>query len=410
MPQYCKQTFIMLQLPIKKDTFSMERSIKMETRKLYYEDCHLQTFTAVVTACREAENGFLVTLDATAFYPEGGGQPCDLGMIADAQVLDVQEEGDAVVHLCSKALPVGQAVNGTICWERRFDLMQQHTGEHIVSGIAHKLFGCHNVGFHMGSDVITIDFDIVIPQEKLPQIEQLANEAVMKNLPVICSYPEPEALQTIPYRSKKQLPWPVRIVEIPGADICACCGVHTKTTGEIGLIKLLSCVKFHQGVRIEMVCGIRAWAMMAEIYEQNRLVSQAFSAKILETGAAAERMNEALAAEKYRAAGLEKQLFQWIARSYVNHGDVVHFAENLSSSAVRELAEQIACVCSGMAAVFSQNGDGTLFMSLVNKTGSVTEVGKALIEAFGGKGGGKEGFFQGSITAAPDDITAFFAR
>ena len=382
----------------------------METRKLYYEDCHLQEFTAVVTACRETEKGFWVSLDATAFYPEGGGQPCDLGILADAKVLDVQEEGETVVHLCSKALPVGQSVNGSILWSRRFDLMQQHTGEHIVSGIVHSLFGCHNVGFHMGSDVITIDFDTVIPQEKLPEIEQLANEAVMKNLPVVCSYPEPEALQTIPYRSKKQLPWPVRIVEIPGIDICACCGVHTKTTGEIGFIKLLSCVKFHQGVRIEMVCGTRACAFMAEIYEQNRLVSQAFSAKLLETGSAAARMNEALAAEKYRATGLEKQLFRWISKSYVNYGDVVHFAENLSSSAVRELAEQIAGVCGGMAAVFSQNSDGSLFMSLVNKTGSVAETGKALLGAFGGKGGGRDGFFQGSITATKEAICAFFAR
>ncbi len=382
----------------------------METRKLYYEDCHLWEFTAAVTACQETEKGYAVELDATAFYPEGGGQPCDLGTLSDARVLDVREVDGQILHLCDKALSVGQAVTGVIDWGRRFDLMQQHTGEHMVSGIVHAMFGCHNVGFHMGADVITIDFDAVIPQERLPEIERLANEAVMKNLPVVCGYPEPEALQALPYRSKKQLPWPVRIVEIPGIDICACCGVHTKTTGEIGLIKLLSCVKFHQGVRIEMVCGTRAYGLMAEVYEQNRQVSKAFSAKILETGAAAERMNQALAEEKYRAAGLEKQLFCWIAKSYVNHGDVIHFSENLSPAAVRELAERIACVCGGMAAVFSQNSDGNLFMCLLNKSGSVAETGKALIDAFRGKGGGKEGFFQGSITATPDRIAEFFTR
>lgn len=380
----------------------------METRKLYYEDCHLREFNATVIACAETEKGFWVELDATAFYPEGGGQACDLGTLGNAAVLDVRERGEQILHLCDKALPTGETVTGRIDWGRRFDLMQQHTGEHIVSGILHRMFGCHNVGFHVGGDTVTIDFDIPVPAEALETVEQQANQAVYENLPVRCWYPSPQELPAIPYRTKRELPWPVRIVQIPGVDTCACCGVHTAYTGEVGQIKLLSCIKFHQGVRIEMVCGERARQLLSRVYEQNRLVGQAFSAKILETAAVAQRMNEALAAEKFRAAGLERQIFDFIAESYVNHGDVVYFADDLSTAAVRELAERIARCCGGTAAVFSGSDDAGYSICLVNKTEPVAELGKRLTQTLGGRGGGKPGFFQGSVKATKAQIVELF--
>ena len=380
----------------------------METRKLYYEDCHLREFTATVTDCRETEKGFAVCLNATAFYPEGGGQACDLGTLGEAKVLDVREQEDRIVHLCDRAVPVGQQVRGKVYWERRFDLMQQHTGEHIVSGIIHAMFGCHNVGFHMGADAITIDFDAPIPPETLPEIEKQANEAVFRNLPVHCWYPDKEALQQLPYRTKRALPWPVRIVEIPGIDLCACCGVHTAFTGEVGIIKLLSCVKFHQGVRMEMVCGSRALAFLSRVYEQNCLVSQAFSAKLMETGAAAQRMNEALAAEKFRAVSLERQLFDTIGQRYAGQGDVVYFAEVLAPGSVRELAERIARCCTGTAAVFSGDDKTGYTVCLTNKDEDVGQLGRELSEALGGRGGGKPGFFQGQIKGTKDEILKFF--
>ena len=380
----------------------------METRKLYYEDCHIKAFTANVIACGETEKGFLLELDATAFYPEGGGQACDLGTLGGAKVLDVQEDGERILHLCDRVLSVGKQVTGVIDWERRFDLMQQHTGEHIVSGILHAMFGCHNVGFHIGAEAVTIDFDMPVPAEALETVEQQANRAVYENLPVRCWYPSPEELPAIPYRTKRQFPWPVRIVQIPGFDTCACCGVHTAYTGEVGLIKLLSCVKFHQGVRMEMVCGERARQLLSRVYEQNRQVCQAFSAKILETGAAAQRMNDALAAEKFRAAGLERQIFDYIAESYVNQGDVVHFGDALSPTDVRELAERIAQRCGGTAAVFSGSDDIGYNVCIVNKTDSVAELGKHLTERLGGRGGGKSGFFQGSVKSAKAQIMELF--
>lgn len=380
----------------------------MEVRKLYYEDCHLQTFSATVTSCRQTDKGWAVTLDATAFYPEGGGQACDLGTLGNARVTDVREQEDQVIHLCDRPFTVGEQVTGNIDWQRRFDLMQQHTGEHIVSGIIHRLFGYHNVGFHMGADVVTIDFDGPISPDSLAQIEKEANWAVWQNLPVNCWYPSPEELPNVTYRSKRALPWPVRIVNIPGFDTCACCGVHVAATGETGLIKLFSCVKFHDGVRIEMACGGRALDLLSRIYEQNRLVSQAFSAKILETGAAAQRMNDALAAEKFRAAGLEKKVFAAIADGYIGKENVLHFESDLSPAGVRELSDAISLKCSGIAAVFSGSDSIGYNMCLVSRQADVRPLGAELTSALNGRGGGKPAAFQGSVKASQAEIEKHF--
>ena len=381
----------------------------MLTEKLYYNDCHLKTFTAVVSGCEKTEKGWNITLSATAFYPEGGGQACDLGTLGGANVLDVREKGENILHLCDAPLSVGEAVDGTIDWERRFDLMQQHTGEHIVSGLLHAKFGCHNVGFHIGTETMEVDFDCNPTPEELSEIELRANEIVWANNPIVSGFPAAEELPNIPYRSKKALDWPVRIVEIPGADICACCGVHVKRTGEVGLIKILSCVKFHQGVRLQMVCGKRAYRYMSNIYEQAKLVSQAFSAKIPEIGAAAARMNETLAAEEYRCAWLQKQVFESIADSYVNQKDVLHFEDSLEPVGVRELADKIAGNITGCAAVFSGSDEAGYSYCLATREGDLREFGKAMNAALSGRGGGKPNFQQGNVKTTKTEIEAFFA-
>ena len=378
------------------------------TRKLYYEDCHLAEFTARVTGCEESEKGWLIQLDATAFYPEGGGQACDLGTIGGVTVLDVRERGEEILHLCEKSLEIGAEVPCAIDYDRRFVLMQQHSGEHIISGIVHARYGYHNVGFHMGSDVITIDFDGPIPAEDLPAIELAANEAVWRNLPLHIWYPSPEELPTVGYRTKRELPWPVRIVEVPGFDKCACCGTHVASTGEIGVIKLFNMIKFHQGVRIEMACGSRALAALNHAYDQNRQVSQAFSAKISETGEAARKMNEALAAEKFRSTGLQKQLFRHTAENYVNRENALHFEPGLEPAQVRELADLLADKVSGTAAVFSgADGEGYSFC-LMTSTGDLRAFGKAMTQTLGGRGGGKAIYQQGRVNATEAEIRKFF--
>ena len=378
------------------------------TRKLYYEDSHLSRFDSRVTDCVSREKGYEIILEATAFYPEGGGQACDLGTLGGQAVLDVWERGEDVIHLCAGPLEVGAMAEGVIDYARRFDLMQQHTGEHIVSGIIHRRYGYHNVGFHMGANFTEIDFDGRIPAGDLESIEKEANEALWKNIPVRCWYPSEAELPHVFYRTKKQLPWPVRIVEIPGYDSCACCGTHLKTTGEAGLVKLFSEVSLRGGSRIEMACGGRALELLNRAYEQNRLVSQAFSAKLFETGAAAERMNEQLAAEKFRAAGLQKRLFALTAVSYVNYGDVLHVEEGLEPSGVRELADAIAAVCGGMAAVFSGSDDRGYSYCLASRTRDLRELGKRMNQALSGRGGGKPGFQQGSLRCSREEIRKFF--
>ena len=381
----------------------------METRKLYYEDSHLSRFSAEVLACRQTDAVWEVILSATAFYPEGGGQAGDSGRLSGVQVLDTRERDGAVVHLCDGALPVGQTVEGAVDYEPRFLRMQQHSGEHIVSGIINRRYGCHNTGFHMGADVITIDFDGVVPPQALPEIEAEANEAVWRNLPVRCWYPSPGELPNIPYRTKKQLAWPVRIVEIPGFDCCACCGTHVAATGEIGVIKLVSAVGFRGGTRMEMACGKQALALLNAAFDQNRQVSQAFSARMTETGEAARRMNELLSAQKFRIFGLEKRFFAAIAAGYKGRGDTLHFEDALSPDGVRELADAIAEDCGGTAAVFSGSDETGYAYCLVTRQGDLRQFGRELTAALRGRGGGKPAYQQGRVQAAKGEIEAFFA-
>ena len=380
------------------------------TEKLYYKDCHLKQFQSQVTACSKCEKGYEVILKETAFYPEGGGQACDLGTLDGVRVLDVRERSEEVVHLCEGALETGSTVEGIIDYERRFDLMQQHTGEHIVSGIIHRRYGYHNVGFHMGSELTEIDFDGVVPAEDLPLIEQEANMSLWANLTVRCWYPSEEELPNVFYRTKKALPWPVRIVQVPGFDSCACCGIHVEKTGEVGLVKLFSVMGLRGGCRIEMSCGKRALALLNQAFDQNRLVSQAFSAKWQETGDAARKMNEALTNEKYRAAQLQKRIFETIAKGYAGSGPVLHFEPALESAEIRMLADAIADTCAGRAIVFSGTEETGYAFAMVTREGDLRTLGKAMTAALGGRGGGKLGFQQGRVAATRQQIIEFFEK
>ena len=382
----------------------------MQTQKLYYQDPNIREFTARVMGCEKTEKGYAVTLDQTAFYPEGGGQACDLGTLEQVAVLDVRERDGQVVHLCAQPLEVGSTVTGRIDWARRFDLMQQHTGEHILSGLIHKYFGYQNVGFHVGEQVMEVDFDGPIPGDDLARIEREANEAIWQNIPLVCWYPTPEELPQVVYRTKRALPWPVRIVQVPGYDSCACCGVHVTTTGQVGLIKILSCVKFHQGVRLEMVCGARAFDMMCRIFDQNKLVSQTFSAKIWETGEAAKRASDLLVAEKYRSAGLERQIFDTIVDSYRGQENVLHFQPDATPGAIRELADRIGQVVSGFAAVYCGNDTEGYGLCIVSpRLENARQLGQAAAEQLQGKGGGKPACFQGKFQTTQQQIQAFFS-
>lgn len=381
----------------------------METAKLYYEDSRLREFDARVLECRQEGQHWLVTLDRTAFYPEGGGQAGDTGTLAGVRVLDTQEHAQEVIHFCDGALEQGMVVHGVIDYDRRFDLMQQHTGEHLLSGLVYEKYGYHNTGFHMGADVITVDFDGVVPPEDLPELERRANEAVFRDIPLECWVPSEQELPTVTYRTKRALPWPVRIVRIPGYDSCACCSVHVQRTGQIGVIKLLSVIRFRTGVRMEMVCGGRALALLNESYHQNQLVSRAFSAKPSETGEAARRMNETVDGLKLELAQLRRQIFAAKADRCRDAGDVLLFEADLESADVRRLADAVAECCGGVAAVLSGNDDEGYAYCLVSRCGDLRALGKTMNQALGGRGGGRAEFQQGRLSASRTQIEEWFS-
>ena len=380
----------------------------METEKLYYTDPFLTTFTAKVLSCEAGKGGYLVTLDRTAFYPEGGGQPADHGTLGGIAVTDVHEKDGVVIHTVEKAVEIGENVTGRIDWARRFDHMQQHSGEHILSGILCHNYHCDNVGFHLGADTVTIDYNTDISWEEALAAEYQANQVIWADAPVEITYPSPAELEALDYRSKKALTGKVRIVTFPEADCCACCGTHVLRAGQVGIIKVLSCQKFRSGVRMEILCGERAWRYLSGTYDQAHAVGQHLSVKPLEAAAAVERLTEELTAVKTRMAELEGEVFSHKAHEYCGKGDVVLVEPPLRPDGVRRLADAVARECGGLAAVFAGE-DGRYNYALVRADGAdIAPLVKAMNGALTGRGGGRSGFAQGSVQTDADTIHTFF--
>ena len=379
----------------------------MDTVKLYYESAYTQDFTAVVQSCEAVKNGFAVTLDRTAFYPEGGGQPADHGTLGEARVLDVHEKDGVVTHLCDRALSVGAEVGGRIDWARRFDHMQQHSGEHIISGLLCSTFHCDNVGFHMGADVVTIDYNAPITWEQALEVERRANAYIWADHPIRIWYPSAEELAALPYRSKKELTGAVRITEFPGADRCACCGTHVTSSAQVGLLKLLSCQKFRDGVRLELLCGQRALDCLAAGWEQARQIGQALSVKPQSAFAAVSRLQEELLSLKEKAARLEEADFAHVAAQYRGAGSVLHIAEPLDGDGARRLCDAIAKAAGGRCAVFAGQ-DGDYRYAVIESGGDLRQFIKDMNTALHGRGGGRDGFAQGSAACTAEEVRAFF--
>ena len=380
----------------------------METEKLYYADAFLKEFTATVLTCEPGKTGYLVTLDRTAFYPEGGGQPADHGTLNGAAVTDVHETDGVIVHTVEKAVEIGENVTGVIDWARRFDHMQQHSGEHILSGILCHDYHCDNVGFHLGADTVTIDYNTDISWEQALDAERKANEIIWADVPVEITYPSPAELEALDYRSKKALTGQVRIVTFPQADCCACCGTHVLRSGQVGLVKVLSCQKFREGVRMEILSGARALAYLGHVYDQARSVGQQLSVKPGDILPAVVRLEEEQTALKGREAAMEDQLFQRIAAEHAGAENVVVFQPPLRPDGVRRLADALAHQCTGLAAVFAGE-DGRFNYALLRADGAdINPQVKAMNSALQGRGGGRNGFAQGSVQASEAEIRDFF--
>ena len=381
------------------------------TEKLFYEDVYQKTFEATVTDCREGKNGYEIILDRTVFYPEGGGQPGDTGylQIGDqkVEITDTHEKDGEILHFCVQPLEVGSKVTGTIDWNRRFSLMQNHSGEHIVSGLVHSKFGYDNVGFHMGKDTVTIDFNGEFTVEDMQEFERAANERVWANEKVdITSYTE-EEVKAVEYRSKKELHGMVRIVTFPNADVCACCGTHVSYTGEIGLIKLISLQKFKGGMRMEMLSGRRAMDYVAEICRQNQQISVALSAKPLETAEAVEHLKKTQMDQQFQMGALEQKLFQNMAKQYEGSGSVLLFEEGLAADSVRKLAAEIMETCEGRCVVCSGDDESGYKYAMGEKDGDLRALVKEFNSTLNGRGGGKPFFAQGSVNATRREVEEF---
>lgn len=394
---------------ISRQSRDAERMRQMtETKRLYYEDVYKKEFTAKVLECRESKKGYEIILNQTAFYPEGGGQPSDTGILGGINVKEVHEKDGELIHYTDGPLEVGMDVIGKINWGRRFDLMQQHSGEHIVSGLVHEAFGYDNVGFHMGSDVITIDFNGMLDEEQMAEIEAKVNQIIWENQEVEIFYPTEEELKNLDYRSKKELSGWVRIVRFPGADTCACCGTHVTRTGEIGMVKLLSVVKFREGVRMEMLSGKRVLDYLNMVNEQNRQISVKLSAKMDKTASAVARLQDENFALKGRVHALEEEFIVGEAAKWKEKENVVLFQEGMEAGSVQKLTDAILQVCKGRCAVFSRNADGSYKYAMGEKDGDLRQFTKEMNAVLNGRGGGKPFFVQGSVQASEKEIRAFF--
>ena len=377
------------------------------TEKLYDANAYLKTFTAQVLSCEPVKDGYAVILDRTAFYPEGGGQPADHGILGGVRVLDVHEKDGLITHTCDGPLPVGETVRGEIDWDRRFDHMQQHSGEHIVSGMLCAAYGCDNTGFHLGADTVIIDYNADISWEGVLDIERRANQYIWEDHPFVTLWPTAEELKDLPYRSKKELTGAVRIASFPGADMCACCGIHVSHSGQVGLVKFLSCQKFRDGVRLELLCGKRAADYLSACWEQSLQIGQALSVKPRDTFAAVERMQRELGETRARCAALEEESFARIAEEYRGRGDVLLLRESMSSDAVRKLCDAVSAACGGRCAVFAGDENGYKY-AVIHPGHDIRDFIKALNAALRGRGGGRDGFAQGSAQTTPEEIRAFF--
>lgn len=381
-----------------------------ETRRLYYENVYKKEFEAKVLECREGKKGFQIILDESAFYPEGGGQPSDTGYLNQIKVKEVHEKDGELLHYTDEAIEPGTTVMGKIDWARRFDLMQQHSGEHMVSGLVHEKYGYDNVGFHMGSDVITIDFNGILDDAEMAEIETLVNEKIWENAPVEIFFPSREELESLEYRSKKELTGQVRIVRFPGCDTCACCGTHVSRTGEIGMVKLLSVVKFRDGVRMEMISGKRVLNYLNMVNGQNHQISVKLSAKMDKTAQAVARLQDENFALKGRVHTMEEEMFSREAQKWSNAGNVLLFQEGMEADSVRKLADAVMQTCKGRCAVFSKNPDGSFKYAMGEIDGDLRQFTKEMNGALNGRGGGKPFFVQGSVQAAEAEIRKFFEQ
>ena len=378
------------------------------TEKLYYTDSYMNVFEAKVMSCNEAAKGYEIVLDKTVFYPEGGGQPADNGSLEEAVVKDVKIKDNTIYHLVDRPLEVGRIVKGIINFNRRFDMMQQHSGEHIISGIINSKYGYNNVGFHLNDTHMTADVDGELTLEQIKEVERIANEAVYKNIEVEINTYNNEQVKELIYRSKIELKEDVRLVKVPGYDSCACCGTHVKKTGEIGIIKIVDSAKHRGGTRLTVLCGNRAlkdYGMKQEVINKVVGILSASPDKISQQ---IERLQKEIAENKEKQRILIDEIINDKIAGYLKDNKKIYIVcEDVIG------AEDIKRMCSSMidktnkTCIVVYKDIDKLRYVIGNKSEDIRGLCKELNSKFNGKGGGNEEMCQGSLQAELEDIKKY---
>lgn len=384
------------------------------TEKLFYENSYIQSFEAEVLACEKQEDYYEIVLDKTAFFPEGGGQSADRGFLNGIPVSDAREKNGIVYHITSQPIHPGTPVSGEIHFKERFSKMQQHTGEHIISGIVHRRFGWHNVGFHLGSEIVTMDFDGALNADELADIEYQANEIAFSNRKVEISYPAKEDLEKLEYRSKIEIEGQVRIVTIPGVDVCACCAPHVNNTGEIGMIKIVDAQKYKGGTRVSMLCGFRALQDYRTKERNINQISVVLSAKPDLSAEAVFRQKEELQHDKDRMIYFQGKYIEEKAGRIPDGGDghigMLLFEEDLDSGMMRKYVNLSVGKTDGISGCFVGDDQNGYRYVLGSETLDVRSISGEMNRDLDGKGGGKPGMVQGSVNGTKEQILNVMKR
>ncbi len=392
----------------------------MATKKLYDYDAYATEFEASVISCEEIEDVnsygdkekiYAVILDQTLFFPEEGGQTPDKGKIDEIEVYNVQIKDDIIIHYVMQPIEVGKVVSGGIDWQHRFFNMQQHSGEHLFSGLAWRKHGLKNVGFHLSNQIVTMDFDKALSEEQLKEMEWEINEAIVANVEIKTGYPSKEELVNLDYRSKIEINGAIRIVEIPGYDICACCAPHVHRTGEIGMFKIQSAQNYKGGMRISFLCGFRA---LEEYRRKSEIVSEISG--LLSTNQ--ENLADHVSKLKTQVQSLKTQLSNAkqmmmegkIAEIPAEQADVLVFEMELETPVMRNVVNKLMEKHEGLCGIFVGSDEEGYNFIIGSKTIDCRDIAAKLREKFDSRGGGKPQMIQGSLLATADAIRNVIIR
>ncbi len=383
----------------------------MKTTKLYYDDAYTAEFKATVLSCEENDGKYFITLDRTAFFPEEGGQYADRGMIGCIKVTDVKERNGVIIHKADSSVDVGTVVHCKIDFSERYEKMQCHTGEHIVSGIVRQRFGFNNVGFHLGYDDVTIDYDGVISDEELHEIELEANRAIYKNIEVKCEFPTDEILKSLDYRSKLELTENIRIVTIDGYDVCACCAPHVKRTGEVGIIKFLDKISYKGGVRIHMLCGFRALADYNTRYLATKNISNLLSVKQGNVISGVERVLSETESLKAQLSAIKRSILaEKIYGLSETSENIIVFEEILDVGYMREFINSAVKYTTGFAGAFIKKDPESYTYIIGSKTIDLKAMSDNLKTTLGARGGGSSEMITGTVSKTKEEILDFINK